>query len=142
MLLIDDVTSGVTRKAITRLARISPGKTFVFWQPARKCMQSYHDYASFCPAKHDIYSVLSTEGGLNVNISHIVYTNDFFMVINFWSKYLRYDTHSVKDFLCIAEQNAQKKCIGCCSKIIICYSTLELIMRKTFQSKYFAMQNC
>ena len=36
-------------------------------------MQSYHDYASFCPAKHDVYSVLSTEGGLNVNIGHIVY---------------------------------------------------------------------
>ena len=37
-------------------------------------MQSYHDYASFCQAKHDVYSVLSTEGGLIVNISHIVYT--------------------------------------------------------------------
>ena len=38
-------------------------------------MQSYHDYDSFCPAKHDVYSVFSTEGGLNVNIGHIVYTN-------------------------------------------------------------------
>ena len=55
------------------MRRIPPGKTFVFWQPARKCMQSYHDYVSFCPAKHDVYSVLSTEGGLNVNIGHIVY---------------------------------------------------------------------
>ena len=36
-------------------------------------MQSYHDYDSFCPAKHDVYSVFSTEGGLNVNIGHIVY---------------------------------------------------------------------
>ena len=36
-------------------------------------MQSYHDYASFCPAKHDVYSVLSTEGGLNVNIGHILF---------------------------------------------------------------------
>ena len=60
-------------KTITWFARIPPGKTFVFWQPARKCMQSYHDYASFCPAKHDVYSVFSTEGGLNVNIGHIVY---------------------------------------------------------------------
>ena len=45
----------------------------MFWQPARKYTQSYHDYASFCPAKHDVYSVLSTEGSLNVNISHIIY---------------------------------------------------------------------
>ena len=44
------------------IAHIPPGKTFVFWQPARKCMKSYHDYASFCPAKHVVYSVLSTEG--------------------------------------------------------------------------------
>ena len=48
--------------------------TFVFWQPARKCTQSYSDYATQCPAKHDVYSVLSTEGGLNVNIGHIVYS--------------------------------------------------------------------
>ena len=46
----------------------------MFWQPAGKCKQSYHDYASFCPAKHDVYSVLSTEGGLNVNMGHIVNT--------------------------------------------------------------------
>ena len=41
------------------------GKTFVLWQPARKYTQSYHDYASFC---HDMSSVLSTEGSVNVNI--------------------------------------------------------------------------
>ena len=29
----------------------------------------------FCPTKHDVYSVFSTEGGLNVNIGHIVYIN-------------------------------------------------------------------
>ena len=46
----------------------------MFWQPARKCTQSYYDYATQCPAKHDVYSVLSTEGGLNVNMGHIVYT--------------------------------------------------------------------
>ena len=62
-------------KTITWFARIPPAcKTFVFRQPARKWMQSYHDYASSCPAKHDVYSVLSTEGGLNVKIGHIVYT--------------------------------------------------------------------
>ena len=60
-------------KTITWFARIPSGKNFVFWQRAWKCMQSYHDYGCFCPAKHDIYSVLSTEGGLNVNIGHIVY---------------------------------------------------------------------
>ena len=31
-------------KTITWFARIPPGETFVFWQPVRKCMQSYHDY--------------------------------------------------------------------------------------------------
>ena len=46
----------------------------VFWQPARKYTQSYYDYASLCPAKHDVYSVWSTEGGLSVNIGHIVYS--------------------------------------------------------------------
>ena len=51
-------------KTITWFARIPPGKTFVFWEPD----------ASFCLAKHDVYSVLSTEGGLNVNIGHIIYT--------------------------------------------------------------------
>ena len=60
-------------KTITWFARIPPGKTFVFWQPARKCTQSYYDCATQCPAKHDVYSVLSTEGGLNVNIGHVVY---------------------------------------------------------------------
>ena len=49
-----------------------PGKTFLFLQPARKYTQSYHDYASFCQTKHDVYSVLSTEGGLNVNIVYSV----------------------------------------------------------------------
>ena len=44
-------------KTITWFACIPSGKTFVFWQPARKCMQSYHDYTSFCPAKHDVNSV-------------------------------------------------------------------------------------
>ena len=56
------------------IARIPTGKTFVFWQPARKYTQSYHDYASFCPAKYHFYSVLSTKGALNVNIGHIVYS--------------------------------------------------------------------
>ena len=63
----------VYRRHSKTIARTTLGKTFVFWQPARKFLQSYHDYASFCPAKHDKYSVMSTEGGLNVNISHIVY---------------------------------------------------------------------
>ena len=67
-------------------ARIPLGKTFVFWQPARKCMQFYHDYASFCPAKHDVYSVLSTEGGLNVNIGHIVYIH--VRMVNYYNCYL------------------------------------------------------
>ena len=49
-------------KTITWFARVPPGKTFVFWQPARKCMQSHHDYASFCPAKHDVYSVFFNRG--------------------------------------------------------------------------------
>ena len=56
---VDDVTSASYR--------ILPSKTFVFWQTARNRVQSYHDYASFCPTKHDVYSVWSTEGGLNVN---------------------------------------------------------------------------
>ena len=77
-------------KTITWFARIPPGKTFVFWQPARKGMQSYHDKASFCPTKHDVYSVLSTEGSLNVNVGHIVYTMSFdylsaFDLSAFWS---------------------------------------------------------
>ena len=38
-------------------------------------MQYYHDYASFCPVKYDVYSVLSTEGG--ISIGHIVYINKF-----------------------------------------------------------------
>ena len=46
-------------KTITQFARIPPGKTFVFWQPARKCLQSYHDYAYFCPAKHEVYIVVN-----------------------------------------------------------------------------------
>ena len=64
-------------KTITWFARIPPGKTFVFWQPAtfRKWMQCYRDYSSFCSVKHDVYSVLSTEGGLNVNIGNIVLTH-------------------------------------------------------------------
>ena len=70
---IDDVTSDLTRKPFPWFARIPPGKTFVFLQPARKCTQSYHDSASFCPAKHDVYSVFfSTEGGLNVTSSIVV----------------------------------------------------------------------
>ena len=72
MVILYDVTSDVTRKP-KHDSRAPPGNTFVFWQPARKCMHSNHDYVSFCPAKHDVYSVFSTEGGLNVNVGHIVY---------------------------------------------------------------------
>ena len=38
-------------------------------------------YASFCPVKYDVNSVLLTEGSLNVNIGHIVYTDNTTSVV-------------------------------------------------------------
>ena len=54
----------------------------MFWQPARSIRNLTMTYAYFCPAKHDVYSVLSAEGGLNVNIGYIVYNEcSFYYVI-------------------------------------------------------------
>ena len=47
---IDDVTSDVTQNIDENhnmIRRILPGKIVLFWQPARKYKQSYHDYLPF-----------------------------------------------------------------------------------------------
>ena len=75
---IDDVTSDDTRKPLHDSRTYRRAKPLCFGSQHRN-MQSYHDYASFCLAKHDVYSVLSREGGLNVNVGHIVYTMNYFI---------------------------------------------------------------
>ena len=75
---IDDVTSDDTRKPLHDSRTYPRAKPLCFGSQHRN-MQSHHDYASFCLAKHDVYSVLSREGGLNVNVGHIVYTMNYFI---------------------------------------------------------------